>query len=469
VVKIVVLKEEDIIARPDLVGSWLDDSNYKILVDEDMDLYLPPTCALDITNSCNKDCSKCDDGLNEQNIVFKFRKNFFSKEEVDSAYDGLKNVAIETNNRGYAAGPRTEMQGQNGREWVNIFQEEIIKAFKNNRTPTVNGDDIIDLIVDKYKNINVHETSQTRGRVWLNEGIKKYNIIFEEWIQSTKLLSESEAKKQVIWLEENCLSKTTYASVVNSGIAGWYDRYPRIPYGRPTAYVRDNSEIFVKAYPYLQSLAKGFKELLPWRYNNQKLAAEKIDPRFVVPETPFTTITVNKNFRTAAHYDPANMENGFANLCVISKNDNYSGAYLVFPEIGYAVNIRPSDLLFVNNQAGLHGNTELVLHDDNAERVSMIAFLHEGMLELGSYEYEDTRRKFIDSRRLNLEHPEQRNRWNGISAGMWADKETKDGDYSGAKEWYEYMKAQLNGEEWITKYHPWLNETKEVVGLEEFF
>jgi hypothetical protein len=458
--KVIVLKPEEVTNRADLVGTWLDSSHYKVLVEEDMDLYLPPECFQDITsvNSCEKDCGNCESGLNEQNIVFKFRKNYFSKEEVESAYEGLRDAATETQNRGTAAGPRGEKQ--NGRDWVTPFQEEIIKAFKTSRS-TIDGVDTVDLILEKYKGIDLSNIPETRGNVWLTDSVKKHNINFDSWVQATKLLPESQAKKEAKWLEDTCISKTTYANAVNSGIAGWYDRYPRIPYGRPTTYTRENFEKFTKAYPYLQSLAKGFAELLPWRYNNQKTAADSVDPRFVVPETPFTTITVNRNFRTAAHYDPANMENGFANICVVSKNDNYSGAYLVFPEIGYAVNIRPTDLLFVNNQAGLHGNTELVLHDDTAERVSMIAFFHEGMLELGSYDYEDTRREFVDSRRLNPDHPEQRNRWNGISPGLWS-----------SDEWVDYLLAKGDiGKKWLIDYHKDLYDKRfsSASSLEDFF
>jgi hypothetical protein len=254
-----------------------------------------------------------------------------------------------------------------------------------------------------------------------------------------------------------------------SGIAGWYDRYPRIPYARPTTYTRDNPDQFAKAYPYLQKLGDAFKDLLPWRYGNQMKAAESIDPKFVVHGTPFSTITVNKNFRTAAHYDPANMDDGFANLCVFSNNDNYTGAYLVFPEIGHAVNIRPGDLLFVNNMAGLHGNTELFLGDDQAERISAIAFFHEKMLHVGSYEYEDYRRQFVDERILDKSHPLNRDRWNGVSAGMWADTEDSKSDYSDAKEWYEYLKKHTKGDEWLDKHHPWLKKRFEDKGLEEFF
>ena len=147
----------------------------------------------------------------------------------------------------------------------------------------------------------------------------------------------------------------------------------------------------------------------------------------------------------------------------------FRSAYLVFPEIGYAVNIRPGDLLFVNNMAGLHGNTELVLNDDKAERVSMIAFFHENLMELGSYDYEDTRRQFVESRMYNKEHPLWWDKWNGVSPGMWADGPSKTGDYTPAREWYDYLKAKPEGDAWLNKHHPWLKESFESAGLEEFF
>lgn len=458
--KIVVLKPEEVIKRPDLVGKWLDESHYNFLVEEDMDLYLPPDCA-DFTadENCenNMSCGTCTKGLNEHNIVFKFRKNFFSQEEADAAYAGLRDAAVETQNRGVAGGPRTGTCA--GRDWVTDEQFDILEFFIKDNTRDIFGEynpkKEVDAIRKKYKTL---KSDESRGVVWLTEKIKQNNFVFNDFADALCEDSIENAKVKAQDVLDNYISKTTYANVVNSGIAGWYDRYPRIPWGRATTYTRDNPEKFAKAYPFLQSLAKGFEEMLPWRYGNQKRAADSIDPKFVVPETPFTTITVNKNFRTAGHYDPANMEDGFANLCVMSNNDAFEGCYLVFPEVGYAVNVRPRDLLLVNNQAGLHGNTELVLKDPNAERISMIAFFHEGMLELGSYEYEDTRRQFVDSRRLNKDHPEQRNRWNGISPGLW------DSD-----EWVDYLLKQPKGKDWLLEYHENLYDRRFGNTIESFF
>jgi hypothetical protein len=240
---------------------------------------------------------------------------------------------------------------------------------------------------------------------------------------------------------DNLVSNTSYANSVNSGIAGWFDRYPRIPYGRATAYTQNYPEKFALAYPFLQSLSRGFRDLLPWRYSNQQAAAEKIDSRFLVPGTPFSTITVNSNFRTAAHRDAGDFTNGLSNLLVLSNDGNYTGGYLVLPEVRIAVNVRPGDLLLVNNHEVIHGNTPIVA-ESGSERISLVCYLRENMLNLGSWEYENARREFVDFRRLNQDHPEWRKRWNGISAGMWT-----------SNEWYEFCEDKIGRKELI-KYHP---------------
>jgi hypothetical protein len=75
------------------------------------------------------------------------------------------------------------------------------------------------------------------------------------------------------------------------------------------------------------------------------------------------------------------------------------------------------------------------------------------MLELGSYEYEECRYEFVESRRLNKEHAMQRKLWNGISEGMWE-----------SEEWYNFCRNKL-GEETLLKYHTNSNRST----LEEFF
>ena len=450
-VKVVVLEQKEVTPRPDLVGQWLDERHYHTLVNSDMDLYLPPKCASELgSEDCGKDCANCDDGLDEHNIVFKFRKNYFSPEMTKSAYEGLRDAAQETQNRGTAAGPREGTLGN--REWVTAYQWAILDQIKKGGN-NLYGENPIREIQAKFKE-NKADIPSNRAQVWSIEAVRETAFDFDKWVDKIADMNIADQKHEADWVEEELICKTTYANSVFSGIAGWYDRYPRIPWGRATSYTEKYPEKFQKSYPYLKHLSDAFKQMLPWRYGNQMEAASKVDPKFLVPDTPFSTITVNRNFRTAAHYDPANMENGFANICVFSNSDNYSGAYLVFPEIGYAVDIRPGDLLFVNNMAGLHGNTELFLDDPAAERISIIAFFHEGMLTLGSWDYEQTRKAFVEQCKNDVNHPYYKPRFNGVYPGMWT-----------SKEWYDFCEAKLGREEML-KMHP---EAAPVSSLEEFF
>jgi len=103
----------------------------------------------------------------------------------------------------------------------------------------------------------------------------------------------------------------------------------------------------------------------------------------------------------------------------------------------------------------MHGNTPMEMNDDVAERVSLVCYFREKMLELGSWEYEKTRKQFVDDRRLNKEHSEWRKLWNGVSPGMW------DSD-----EWYDYLESKL-GRDVLAEYHP--SATEEKAALDQFF
>lgn len=420
-----------------MLGQFPTENDYDFLIEEDCDVYMP-------VNSM----SDTDDNL-EKRIVLKFRKNFFSKELQDAAYAGLRDAATESQNRGLAAGPRQGTLGN--REWVTDYEYEVLDQLLK---PAQNlfGEDPIEEIRKKHKERK--STASNRARVWSIERVKKENFKFDEWVDSVKNLPESEVKSKAEYVAEKLICATTYANSVHSGIAGWFDRYPRIPYGRATSYTRDHYEKFKLSYPFLQYLSQGFKELLPWRYENQMAAARKIDPGYLVPGTPFTTITVNKSFRTACHFDAGDLNTGLSNLLTLSNNGNYKGCYLVAPEYRVAVNPRPGDLLLINNHEVMHGNTQIELLDEEAERISLVCYFREKMLELGSKEYEDTRYQFVEDRRHNKEHPEQRALWNGVSEGMWL-----------SDEWYEYLEKKL-GTEQLHKYHP---ESVKSGSLDEFF
>lgn len=417
-----------------LLGTYVDESHYDIVIEEDTDCYMPPLCDLAQKAICGGDCGECDKGNDERRIAFKFRKNYFTQHEQDMAYEGLRAAATESQNRGIAAGPRGDMlgaEGRGGRDWVSPYQLEVLDFLMDNSAHLFN-DTSIETIRAKYNNGEPKNSDETRGQVWMRSEVTKvypeYHGWFDKWVNGLGNKPKEMVQQEARQIAEKWISTTNYAKTVWSGVAGWYDRYPRIPYGRATSYTEKHPELFAKSYPFLQSLNRGFKELLPWRWGNQKAAADKLDPRFLVPETVFTTITVNKSFRTAAHFDAGDLNDGLSNLLVLGDGE-YTGGYLVFPEYRVAVNVRPGDLLLVNNHEVLHGNTPIVLNHENAERISLVCYFRENMLELKSWEYENLRRQYVDERRMNKEHKFWRPLWNGISPSMWDEQE-----------WFDYMK-----------------------------
>ena len=416
-VKVFILPKHD---ATETLGTFITCKDYAdMVIDYDCDLY-----ALDPL-----DPTKAD----EDNIIFKYRKNIFTKEECDMAYAGLRDAAVESQNRGMAAGPRGDQLGQEGRgnrDWVTPEQEEIL-SFIARPMNAIDDGTTIESIKESHKKGSKEET---RGRVWLRSEVTKlypeYHGWFDKWLAGIHNKSREEQIAEAKNIVDNWISETNYAQSVMSGIAGYFDRYPRIPYGRETSYTEKNREKFAMAYPYLQKLNAQFKELLPVRWGNQRRAADKLDPKFLVEGTVFTTLTVNHNWRTACHYDAGDLHEGFSNICGITgpEGKGWRGAEFILPEYRVAINLQPGDMLLVNNHGGIHGNDALI-GDDN-DRLTLVSYFREKMVELKSWDYEMLRKQYVEERRMNKNHKFHRPLWNGVSPGMWEDQE-----------WYDYMAA----------------------------
>ena len=434
----------------ELLGKYADETSYDILIDSDADFYLPRG----LTDT---------EELTESRVAFKFRKNIFTKEEQEGAFEGLFDAAKESNNRGLAAGPREESQGT--RDWVTSFQYDILKYFMDGQPKSVDGTDQI----DEIKRNNQVEKHEIRGGVWLRTKVEEefgdYKNFFPKCLHALENMSVADAVEYANKIKKTFISDTNYATAIWSGIAGFYGRYPRIPYGRPTAYTDHNREMFEKCYPFARKLEKEFARMLPKRHLEQKKFADRLDNRFLIGEdTTFTTITVNstsadRNARMACHKDAGSLNAGFSNLTVITKEGkNWKGGYLVAPEVRAAINVRPGDLLLIDNMRVIHGNTPIEAPDSGVEdflRMSLVFYFREDMDKLGSWEYEKLRRQFVDDRKVDQSHELWRPFWNGVSPSMWDQQE-----------WYDYLEER-GGREMVEKYHP--EAYKVVNSLEAFF
>lgn len=191
--------------------------------------------------------------------------------------------------------------------------------------------------------------------------------------------------------EDGTLSNTNYANPVNSGIVGYFDRNPRFPYCRQTAFNEKKFQKFRKAYPLLKKLSDTFGELEPTRYTAQMEMILKTSPDFVIKGTAFTTVTVNKNWRTAVHKDAGDYEKGFGNLVVLQAGQ-YEGGYLVFPQYRVAVDVRSCDVLLMDVHQW-HGNTEMKGKEGEWERISLVAYYRRNMIHCKSAKEESERSK----------------------------------------------------------------------------
>ena len=94
----------------------------------------------------------------------------------------------------------------------------------------------------------------------------------------------------------------------------------------------------------------------PESYEKQNNRAEK-KPHLKIPGTSFSTITINRNFRTALHRDAGDYKEGFGNLTVIERG-KYHGGYTIFPQFGVAVDVRSNDFLAMDVHQW-HSNTPI--------------------------------------------------------------------------------------------------------------
>ena len=163
---------------------------------------------------------------------------------------------------------------------------------------------------------------------------------------------------------------------VESGIAGYFDRAAHLDFCRTTAYNQKHLKNFNSAIPLIRQVDKGFKEFVPERYKKQKEMIMATDPNYRIADTAFTTITINKNYRTAYHYDDGDFKKGFGNLVAYCRD--IEPMYLVLPRYGVGVHLNTNDLLLVDVHE-LHGNTEYLPNGNNPIRLSFVMYYRENM------------------------------------------------------------------------------------------
>jgi hypothetical protein len=150
----------------------------------------------------------------------------------------------------------------------------------------------------------------------------------------------------------------------------------------------------------LQRIGELMAENAPDRYAAQARQAKETSPEWVIPGTPFTTVTVNNTYPTGVHQDKGDLDEGFSTLVTFRKGD-YQGGWLCFPEYRIGVEMQDCDLLLMDAHAW-HGNTQFVpeperdmtghlMGDPGFERISIVSYFRTNMTKCGSAEDEAER------------------------------------------------------------------------------
>lgn len=134
-----------------------------------------------------------------------------------------------------------------------------------------------------------------------------------------------------------------------------------------------------------QAMDKAFKKAMPSYYKLAQglLALDKperrIYPRFIIPNTIYTTGIINLNNELVYHYDKANM-NGFLSV-LLTLRSGMGGGYLVFPEYRMAVECKDGYILIFNGHKLLHGVSQLITNKMamNSYRYSIVCYTWEKM------------------------------------------------------------------------------------------
>jgi len=170
---------------------------------------------------------------------------------------------------------------------------------------------------------------------------------------------------------------------IHSGIIGYYDRYPRTPYCRKCAWNLDAPEKFEAMIPFFQEVDRVHELLDPEGYWLQKEWADKTNEDFIIKGTIYTSVTVNKNFRTAAHFDAKNLDKS-SSAMVLIREGKFNGGHLVLPEWRIAVQLDTSDVVVFKAQEELHGNTKIIPLSKNYQRCTLVHYYRKGMIHCGS-------------------------------------------------------------------------------------
>ena len=167
------------------------------------------------------------------------------------------------------------------------------------------------------------------------------------------------------YIQDGKVSHMRVNNNVFSSVLGYFEQTPFM--GLPcrlTSYTQKYFSQFKQGIPFLQQIDKCFKVLIPENHKKQYDRA-KSNPKYQIDDTAFSSVTLNRNFRTALHKDDGDFKEGFGNLTVLEYG-KYSGGSTCFPRFGIGFNVRTGDFLAMDVHEW-HCNIEMVESKEEKE------------------------------------------------------------------------------------------------------
>tara|TARA_Y100001937_G_scaffold65172_1_gene89185 strand:- start:385 stop:2247 length:1863 start_codon:yes stop_codon:yes gene_type:complete len=227
--------------------------------------------------------------------------------------------------------------------------------------------DIMDEVAESNLNTNRGASAGIVDRNLVGWG-KKDNIeaIKNEYKQKTKYSLERTNPK-------NPKARYRISNPVHSNMVGYFDKadincrkyISNPPKCRLTSFTQKNFEKYKQLIPYVEKISNKMKEYCPKQYTAHKNFLKNKEK---IGDSVFTTLTINKNFRTAIHTDKGDYQNGIG---VISCMGDFKGGDFCLPNYRMRIELKPQDLLFVNVHRH-HCNTEI-----EGNRISVVSYIRE--------------------------------------------------------------------------------------------
>lgn len=317
-----IMTDEEVAAYE---GKWIDESFIKNpIIKSDTDVYY-----LDENGS--------------EKILLKFRKKVISDKLIDIGWNSYKDLAKASRGRGASAGP-IDIESH---YWK---KRRLVKTNKwSTGYLTPKGNDLYDSYSEK--NLEDLITLCSQENIPLKENTANTD--------KTDIIMKIIAKKGGI-------SKMKVNNQVASNPIGYYEgakNFADLPC-RLTHFTRTNFEKYNQGLKFIQRIDKLFNRLIPDAHQRQ-LDRANTKPHLKIPNTSFSTITINRNFRTALHRDAGDFREGFGNLTVIERG-KYHGGYTVFPQFGVGIDLRNNDFVAMDVHQW-HSNTPIYETEEDRE------------------------------------------------------------------------------------------------------